>query len=93
MELDKTTILPIVERLTKAFQAAQHKATLAVNRELLALYNYMGKQISVEANTANWGDKALENIDQQLQRHFDGLRDFSAQNLKKLLVFLRNLSK
>ena len=73
--------------LKSAIQQSQLKAAKAVNTEMVQLYFVLGAAIAKKAEEAQWGDKVLESISNELQKELKGLRGFSAQNLKKMKLF------
>lgn len=67
--------------LKSKIQRAQIKAALSVNRELLALYWELGKEISEKEKTTQWGDKIIEQLSEDLLNAFPGIKGFSRANL------------
>jgi len=59
----------------------QLQALRAVNSELLALYWWLGENISQRQNAMGWGKSVVENLARDLQAEFPGRNGFSAQNL------------
>ena len=59
----------------------QHQALRAANRELLALYWWLGENISRRQNELGWGKGVVETLARDLQAEFPGRNGFSAQNL------------
>ena len=70
-------ILSVKERI----QSSQIKAAIAVNRELLALYWYLGEQILEKQQSAKWGDGFLDQMSGDLLAEFPEIRGFSRRNL------------
>lgn len=70
-------------------QAAQLKAAVAVNRELLELYWYLGEQMLEKQKTAKWGDGFLKQMSQDLLRDFPQIKGFSYRNLKYMRQWVR----
>lgn len=68
--------------LTSRLQAA-----LAVNREVIHLYWFIGKKIIEKQAKANWGDKLLETLSHDLQQSFPETYGFSVVNLKRMRMF------
>ena len=60
---------------------AQYDALKAVNKELINLYWDIGKMIIEKQKTYNWGKSVVENLANDLQKDFPGIKGFSAQNL------------
>jgi predicted nuclease of restriction endonuclease-like (RecB) superfamily len=59
----------------------QLQALRAVNSELLALYWWLGENISQRQNKLGWGKSVVENLARDLQAEFPGRNGFSAPNL------------
>jgi predicted nuclease of restriction endonuclease-like (RecB) superfamily len=66
--------------LKQKVRAAQLKAAVAVNTELIMLYWDLGKMI-VEKQTA-WGSKFLPQLSKDLKSEFTNMQGFSETNLK-----------
>lgn len=86
--------IPARDKLASAVQAikdailqSQQRALGAVNQEQLALYYGIGRYISANTRTKNWGKGFIEGISQQLQKELPGLRGFSATNLRNMRAF------
>jgi len=62
-------------------QASQIKAAVAVNRELLELYWFLGEQILEKQQTAKWGDGFLGQMSKDLLAEFPEIKGFSRRNL------------
>ncbi len=67
--------------LKQRIQASQIKAAVAVNRELLELYWFLGEQIIEKQQTAKWGDGFLKQMSQDLLAEFSEIKGFSRRNL------------
>ncbi|MDT8429187.1 MAG: PDDEXK nuclease domain-containing protein [Pseudomonadales bacterium] len=59
----------------------QHQALRAANKELLALYWWLGEAISHRQSEQGWGKSVVETLARDLQAEFPGRNGFSAQNL------------
>lgn len=59
----------------------QLQALRAVNNEMLALYWWLGENISQRQAALGWGKAVVENLARDLQTEFPGRNGFSAQNL------------
>ena len=73
-------------------QKAQIKASLSVNRELIALYWNMGQMIVEKQEQSTWGDKIIPQLAQDLKRLFPEVKGFSRRNLfniRKWYLFYR----
>jgi predicted nuclease of restriction endonuclease-like (RecB) superfamily len=70
-----------VKEIKEKIYHSQLKALQAVNRELLALYNEIGKSIVEKQEQLGWGKSIIENLAKDLQNEFPGMQGFSARNL------------
>ena len=68
-------------------QAAQIRAHLAANGELLALYWDIGRLILDRQQAEGWGTKVIERLSRDLQHEFPGQQGFSPRNLKYMRAF------
>lgn len=59
----------------------QFQALRAANRELLALYWWLGENICQRQLALGWGKGVIENLARDLQAEFPGRNGFSARNL------------
>ncbi|MBS1637982.1 MAG: DUF1016 family protein [Bacteroidetes bacterium] len=79
--------LKFISELKDQISGSRYQAARLVNREVLMLYHTLGEMIHKKLSEAKWGDKILENISEDLQNHFEGMRGFSVQNLKNMRLF------
>lgn len=68
-------------------QAAQIKASVAINRELITLYWDIGKQIVERQTEDSWGKAVVEQVAADLQQAFPGIKGFSSRNLWRMRAF------
>ena len=87
-------IFPVNGKLANAVQVikdailqSQQRALSAVNQEQLALYYGIGRYISANTRTKNWGKGVIERVSEQLRKELPGLRGFSVRNLKNMRTF------
>lgn len=87
-------MIPSTEQLANAVQVikeailqSQQRALGAVNQEQLALYYGIGRYISANTRTKNWGKGFIEGISELLRKELPGLRGFSARNLRNMRTF------
>lgn len=70
----------------------QIQAFRTVNSEMLALYWWLGENISQRQATLGWGKAVVENLARDLQTEFPGRNGFSAQNLWLMRQFFNEYS-
>jgi predicted nuclease of restriction endonuclease-like (RecB) superfamily len=68
-------------------RAAQVRAALAVNRELVLLYWQMGRDILERQEREGWGAKVIDRLSRDLRREFPEMKGFSSRNLKYMRAF------
>jgi predicted nuclease of restriction endonuclease-like (RecB) superfamily len=67
--------------------AAQQRATLAVNHELVLLYWHIGRDILARQSEQGWGAKVIERLAHDLRAAFPDMKGFSPRNLKYMRAF------
>lgn len=67
--------------------AAQQRAAFAVNRELLAVYWQLGRDILERQAAGSWGDGILDRVSADLRTAFPAMKGFSRSNLKYMRAF------
>ena len=71
-----------LKQLKERIRSAQIKAALKVNAELLSLYWHLGNEIIDKEKSADWGDKWLYKLSDDLMSEFPEMKGFSHTNLK-----------
>ena len=74
--------------------AAQIKAAMTVNRQLLELYWQLGKDIYEKQQKANWGEGLIEQLSKDLMAAFPDMKGFSRANLffiRKWYLFYKDV--
>lgn len=67
--------------------AAQQRAALAVNRELVLLYWQIGRDILDRQRREGWGAKVIDRLAQDLRSAFPDVKGFSRANLMYMRAF------
>ncbi|MCO5121972.1 MAG: PDDEXK nuclease domain-containing protein [Burkholderiaceae bacterium] len=73
--------------LKQRIHAAQQRATLAVNRELVLLYWQIGQGILERQASLGWGSKVVDTLARDLRNAFPDMKGFSPRNLKYMRAF------
>ena len=73
--------------LKTRIHAAQQRAALAVNRELVLLYWQMGRDILARQDREGWGAKVIDRLAHDLRTAFPDMKGFSPRNLKCMRAF------
>lgn len=76
-----------LQDLKERIRAAQVRAALSVNRELVLLYWGIGRDILMQQDREGWGTKVIDRLSQDLTRAFPDVRGFRARNLKYMRAF------
>jgi predicted nuclease of restriction endonuclease-like (RecB) superfamily len=86
LHLDKEYKYLFTEIKTR-IQTSRLQAALAVNREVIKLYWFIGKKIIEKQAITNWGDKLLDTLCNDLRNSFPETHGFSKTNLKYMRIF------
>jgi predicted nuclease of restriction endonuclease-like (RecB) superfamily len=73
--------------LRERIGAAQVRAALAVNSELVLLYWGIGRAILERQRQHGWGAKVIDRLSADLRRAFPEMKGFSPRNLKYMRAF------
>ena len=79
----------VLTELRNKIKNSQVKAALAVNKELILLYWYIGQKILKQQKHEGWGTKVIERLANDLRREFPDMKGFSSRNFK----YMRALAK
>ena len=74
----------IIESIKTEIKAAQYKAALSVNRELIMLYFNIGRIINEHKA---WGNKFIDNLAADIKLEFPNAKGYSVRNLKYMAKF------
>ena len=66
---------------------ARHRAALAVNSEMIALYWKIGQQIIDRQERHGWGARVVDRLAADLRSEFPDIKGFSPRNLKYMRKF------
>lgn len=84
MLINSNEYFSAIEAIKRDIRAAQYKATISVNKELLLLYHSIGLVIN-EHKT--WGNKFVENLSADIKLAFPDATGYSSRNLKYMSKF------
>jgi len=71
----------LLDDIKSRIRAAQIKAALSVNHELIALYWSIGREIAERQKTERFGKSVVERLARDLQKEFPGVHGYSARNI------------
>jgi len=78
-----------IQEIKQRIQAAQIKASVAVNQELLLLYWDLAERIITKQQESAWGDGFLLQMSQDLKAEFPEMKGFSKRNLELMRQWYR----
>jgi predicted nuclease of restriction endonuclease-like (RecB) superfamily len=81
------TYLELLDQLKGQIRAAQVKAALAVNRELVLLYWDIGRQILERQTSEGWGKNVIPRLPKDLSSEFPEMKGLSPRNLGYMKAF------
>ncbi|MBO7441340.1 MAG: DUF1016 family protein [Bacteroidales bacterium] len=79
--------LPAVKAIKQAILESRYRAARLVNKEMLALYYWVGNYVSVHSRVDAWNTHAIAVISKMLQQELPGLTGFSETNIKNMRTF------
>jgi len=77
----------LLAELKERVRASQLRATLTVNRELVALYWDIGRSVVERQRRHKWGDGVIDLLAKDLGKSFPGMAGFSRPNLYRMRAF------
>lgn len=77
----------LLEELKSRIRAAQVRAALSVNRELVGLYCQIGEVIVRRQAAEGWGVGVVERLSKDLGAAFESLKGFSPRNIWRMRAF------
>ena len=89
---DKLVFKEAAITIRDAIIRSRYQAARLVNKELLSLYYGVGKFISENSRNAYWGEGAIKQLSEDLQRELPGLRGFSESSIKRMRQFYEEWS-
>jgi predicted nuclease of restriction endonuclease-like (RecB) superfamily len=85
--MNDLTFTEAAAAIKDAIVRSRFQAATLVNRELLSLYYGVGKYVSENSRNGFWGQGAIKQISETLQRELPGLRGFSEVSIKRMRLF------
>ena len=72
----------LLAALKERIRAAQLRAAITVNHELVSLYWHIGKEVLQRQGKEGWGSKVVDSLAKDLHREFPSMAGLSERNLK-----------
>jgi len=77
----------LLRDIKSRIRAAQIRASLSVNRELIQLYWDVGEMIVNRQRTEGWGKSIVDKLATDLHKNFPGIEGFSPRNIWRMRAF------
>ena len=77
----------LLSQIKTRVRAAQIKATLSANAEMIGMYFDVGKMIHQQQTTQGWGAKITKNLANDIKNELPEAKGFSERNLKFMVQF------
>ena len=90
MLINSNEYIELVNGIKQQIQAAQYRAALEVNTELVMLYHRIGSEINKHKV---WGNKFIDSLSADLRMDFPGVKGYSVRNLKYMSKFAELFSE
>ena len=82
-----STYAPLLADLKARVRAAQVRAAVSVNRELILLYWHIGREILQAQKSEGWGTKVVERLAKDLAAEFPEMKGLSRTNVLHMRAF------
>ena len=76
-----------LENIKERLKAAQLRAALAANSELIKFYWVLGNDLIEKQKKFKWGEHFLEQFSHDMRQAFPGMKGFSVRNLQRVKQF------
>lgn len=86
MLINTSEYLEMIEQIKAEIKAAQYKAAVSVNQEMILLYHSIGEVIN---SHKVWGDKFIDSLAKDIKLAFPNAKGYSVRNLKYMAKFAR----
>lgn len=84
---------PFLQDILTRIQSARYEMLKSVSRQTVMLYRDIGKSVSEKAQSQWRWNSVVEQLSQDLQREFPGIRGFSARNIWRMKVLYETYSQ
>ena len=84
MLINSSEYLETIEQVKSEIRAAQYKAVVSVNQELILLYHSIGEVINTHKV---WGNKFIDSLAKDIKISFPNAKGYSVRNLKYMAKF------
>lgn len=84
MLMNSEEYMSVADAIKKEIRAAQYRAAVMANTEMLLLYHEIGRMINAHKS---WGNKFIENLSLDIRRAYPESKGYSVRNLKYMAKF------
>ena len=84
MLINTSEYLETIEQIKNKIQAAQYKAAVNINQEMILLYHAVGEAIN---SHKVWGSKFIDSLAKDIKLAFPNAKGYSVRNLKYMAKF------
>lgn len=84
MLINSSEYFETIEQIKSEIKAAQYKAAVSVNQELILLYHSIGELINTHRV---WGSKFIDSLAKDIKIAFPSVKGYSVRNLKYMAKF------
>ncbi len=74
-------------QVVEIIESARNRAYQKVNEELILMYQNVGKLLSEQSQTAEYGDAYVDSLANYIQEHFPGIKGFNRRGLYRMKQF------
>lgn len=93
IQIDQNQYLKFLDDVKGRIQNSRIRIATSVNKELIRLYWWIGKQIVEKQEKLGWGKSIVEQLSKDLRKSFSGRSGFSVQNLWYMRQFYLEYNK
>jgi predicted nuclease of restriction endonuclease-like (RecB) superfamily len=90
MSIDLVFYSELLDDLKTRLRQAQHKASLAVNAEMILLYWDVGQILHKRQQQEGWGTGVIPRLSRDLRNELPELKGFSERNIGRMIAFYRD---
>jgi predicted nuclease of restriction endonuclease-like (RecB) superfamily len=83
----------LLAEVKQRIRAAETKAVLSANRELILLYWHIGRAVVAAQSDKRYGKRVVEMLSRDLRREFPAMQGFTANNVWRMRAFYAGYAK
>ena len=87
MSKDAVPQMEQFDEIISIIENARNRALKAVNTELIQMYWDVGAYVSRKVKDGGWGKSIVTDFAEFIQKHYPGMKGFSAQNIWRMKQF------